>query len=70
MKALKRMQMNHGPLNQMPKSFARAFDNLVSLDLSYNALPSLPKELGQMKLAYEIGKQRVTGLESTGKIVL
>ena len=58
MKALKRMQMNHGPLNELPKSFARAFENLVSLDLSYNALTSLPKELGQMKLAFlEIGKQ-------------
>ena len=39
MKALKRMKINHGPLNEVPKSFARTFENLVFLDLSYNALP-------------------------------
>ena len=62
------MQMNHGPLNELPKSFARAFDNLVFLDLSNNALPSLPKELGQMKLAYlRLANNDLNGLPACGK---
>ena len=60
------MEINHGPLNEVPKSFARAFKNLVFLDLSYNALPRLPKELGEMKLAYlKLANNDLNGLPAS-----
>ena len=43
-----------------------AFKNLVFLDLSYNALPRLPKDLGQMKLAYlKLANNNLNGLPAS-----
>eukprot|EP00944_MAST-04C_sp_MAST-4C-sp1_P006282 g6282.t1 len=63
MESLKVMQINRGPLQTIDQGINRYFQNLISLDLSYNNMSYIPDTVGQLGLhTLRLANNKLNGL--------